>query len=124
MTLLQDGQILRGYSIALGFAPEGDKLRDGNGRPSVGVFRIDRCNERSFYPLSLGLDYPRQADSDGAAAAGENPGVDIMIHGQRILLPDALALTGDGTAGCIALTNDEMQDLAGHAHRHTCRNQS
>ncbi len=54
MTLLQDGQILRSYSIALGFAPEGDKLRDGNGRPSVGVFRIDRCNERLSILCPLG----------------------------------------------------------------------
>ncbi len=111
MTLLQDGQILRSYVIALGFTPEGDKLREGDGRTPEGLFRIDRRNDRSAYHLSLGLDYPQQNDRDRAAAAGENPGGDIMIHGQPNVLPDTLALTGDWTAGCIALTNDEIREI-------------
>ncbi|NPD14543.1 L,D-transpeptidase family protein [Xinfangfangia sp. D13-10-4-6] len=111
MTLIQGGVEVRRYDIALGFAPEGDKEREGDGRTPEGEFRIDRRNDRSAYHLSLGLDYPQPADRARAAAGGYSPGGDIMIHGQPNAVPDAMKLRGDWTAGCIALTNAQMREV-------------
>jgi murein L,D-transpeptidase YafK len=99
------------YAVALGFAPDGDKERQGDGRTPEGTFRIDRKNDRSAFHLSLGLDYPRPADRARAAAGGYDPGGDIFIHGQPNALPDGMILRGDWTAGCIAVPNALMADL-------------
>jgi murein L,D-transpeptidase YafK len=111
MLLLRDGQTLREYRIALGFSPEGDKLRQGDGRTPEGTFRIDRRNDSSRYHLSLGLDYPRPTDRARAATGGYDPGGDIMIHGQPNALPDNSMVRGDWTAGCIAVSNTEMREI-------------
>jgi murein L,D-transpeptidase YafK len=111
MQLFQDGKPVRTYRIALGFAPEGDKLRQGDGKTPEGEFTVDRRNDQSAFHLSLGLDYPRPADRARAAAGGYDPGGDIFIHGQPNALPDGLMLRGDWTAGCIAVTNREMREI-------------
>ena len=119
MTLWQGDRPVRTYSVALGFAPTGDKTRQGDGRTPEGVFRIDRRNEASRYHLSLGLDYPQARHRVAAAAAGVDPGGDIMIHGQPNALPDGLRLAGDWTAGCIALTDAEMDEVWAATHAGT-----
>lgn len=111
LTLLQDGQPLRSYRIALGFAPDGDKARQGDGRTPEGRFRIAVRNDASKYHLSLGIDYPQADDRARAAAGGYDPGGDIMIHGQPNALPDTTTIKGDWTAGCIAVSNAEMREI-------------
>src|SRR5699024_6963734 len=44
MTVYRGGRALKTYHIALGFAPKGDKYREGDGRTPEGIFRIDRLN--------------------------------------------------------------------------------
>jgi murein L,D-transpeptidase YafK len=111
MTLWQDGRPVREYRVALGSAPEGTKLREGDGRTPEGHFRIDRLNPHSAYHLSLGLDYPQAKDRARAAAGGHDPGGDIFIHGQPNAVPDGAMLRGDWTAGCIALSNAEVAEV-------------
>ncbi|MEY3959429.1 MAG: hypothetical protein RIR14_82 [Pseudomonadota bacterium] len=111
MVLVQDGQELRAYRIALGFSPLGDKERQGDGRTPEGLFRIDRRNDQSAYHLSLGLDYPQPEDRARAQAGGYDPGGDIMIHGQPNAVGDDVVLKGDWTAGCIAVSNAEMREI-------------
>lgn len=111
MQLIQDGKPVRSYQIALGFAPDGDKLRQGDGKTPEGAFTIDRRNDESAFHLSVGLDYPRPEDVQQAAAGGYSPGGDIFIHGQPNALSEGLKLKGDWTAGCIALTNAEMREV-------------
>lgn len=111
MQLFQDGKAVRTYQIALGFAPEGDKLRQGDGKTPEGEFTIDRRNSESAFHLSVGLDYPQRDDIIRAAAGGYSPGGDIFIHGQPNALPEGLKLKGDWTAGCIAVTNAEMREI-------------
>lgn len=111
MQLFQNGKPVRTFQIALGFAPSGDKVRQGDGKTPEGVFTIDRRNDESAFHLSVGLDYPRPDDRDRAARGGYSPGGDIFIHGQPNALPDAAKLTGDWTAGCIALTNAEIREV-------------
>lgn len=111
MTAFQNGRAVRTYDVALGFAPKGDKEREGDGKTPEGLFRIDRRNGQSRFHLSLGLDYPLPEDRARARAAGYAPGGDIMIHGQPNALAGMAALKGDWTAGCIALTNAEMGEI-------------
>lgn len=111
MQLYQDGQVVRTYQIALGFAPEGDKTRQGDGKTPEGEFVIDRRNESSAFHLSVGLNYPRPEDVQRAAAGGYDPGGDIFIHGQPNALPEGFKLKGDWTAGCVAVTNTEMREI-------------
>lgn len=111
MQLIQDGKTVRTYQIALGFTPDGNKVRQGDGKTPEGLFTIDRRNSESAFHLSVGLDYPRPEDVQQAAAGGYSPGGDIFIHGQPNALPDGLKLKGDWTAGCIALTNAEMREV-------------
>lgn len=111
MTLMQDGKPVRTYRIALGFKAEGDKVRQGDGKTPEGEFTIDRRNPESAFHLSLGLDYPRPEDRARAAAGGYSPGGDIFIHGQPNGIPDGFKLKGDWTAGCVALTNEEMREV-------------
>ncbi len=111
MTAFRDGQPLKTYRIALGFAPAGDKRQQGDGKTPEGIFRIDRVNPNSAYHLSLGIDYPRSQDRARAAFLGVDPGGDIFIHGQPNQRPDGETLAGDWTAGCIAVSDAEIREL-------------
>jgi murein L,D-transpeptidase YafK len=111
MQLMQGGKPVRTYQIALGFTPEGDKLRQGDGKTPEGEFTINRRNDESAFHLSIGLDYPQPDDVARAASRGYSPGGDIFIHGQPNALPDGLKIGGDWTAGCIAVTNAEIREI-------------
>lgn len=111
LTVFRDGRAVRTYPVALGFAPEGDKVRQGDGRTPEGTFRIDRRNDGSRFHLSLGLDYPQPEDVARAKAGGYDPGGDIMIHGQPNALYGQATLTRDWTAGCIALADRDIEEL-------------
>ncbi len=111
LTVFRDGAALRTYSVALGFAPEGDKERQGDGRTPEGQFRIDRRNAQSRFHLSLGIDYPQRDDLIRASAGGYDPGGDIFIHGQPNALAGKGTLRRDWTAGCIAVSDAEIEEL-------------
>ena len=115
MTVWQRDGGPRSFRIALGFSPDGDKARQGDGRTPEGTFRIDRLNRQSAYHLSLGLDYPQRRHREAARRGGYDPGGDIMIHGQPNQIPDGYKVKGDWTAGCIALTNAEIEEVFAHA---------
>ena len=108
MYLLHHGEVLEQYKVGLGFAPGGDKKVRGDGRTPEGDYTIDRRNPNSQFHLSIGISYPNEADLAEAKALGKNAGGDIFIHGR----PWKYRKGGrDWTAGCIAVTNREMQDI-------------
>jgi murein L,D-transpeptidase YafK len=109
MLLLRGNVILRQYRIALGRDPIGHKQCEGDGRTPEGCYTIDRRNPKSKYFLSLHISYPNSEDTARAQAAGVEPGGDIMVHG----LKDGELRDGDWTQGCIAVTNDEMEEIWG-----------
>jgi murein L,D-transpeptidase YafK len=111
MQLYQGDTVVRTYAIALGFTPLGDKLRQGDGRTPEGEFTINRKNGGSTFHLSLGLDYPQPDDVARAASAGYSPGGDIFIHGQPHGVTEGFKLKGDWTAGCIAVSNAEIEEI-------------
>jgi len=108
MFLLHHRRVLKRYKVDLGFAPEGHKRFEGDGRTPEGHYVIDRRNPNSDYHLSLGISYPNAADIALARAHGLSPGGDIFIHGEAT----TRARNGlDWTAGCIAVKNREMEDI-------------
>jgi murein L,D-transpeptidase YafK len=113
MYLLNGYDILKQYDVELGFAPGGDKTRRGDGKTPEGTYLIDRRNPNSAFHLSLGISYPNALDIAEAKARGEDPGGDIFIHGQPNKLADRRRARRDPdwTAGCIAVTNDEMEEV-------------
>jgi len=113
MTLLGQGQVLKTYKIALGSQPQGHKTQRGDHRTPEGVYTIDSRNRRSTFHLALHISYPNAADRAQARRRGVSPGGAIMIHG----LPEAFASLGplhrlsDWTDGCIAVTNEEIEEI-------------
>lgn len=110
LTATLNGAVVMRAEIALGFAPEGDKHQQGDGKTPEGLFTVNRRNPQSAYRLSLGIDYPQAEDVARARIAGIDPGDDIFIHGQPNGVT-GITLPGDWTAGCIALSNPEIERL-------------
>jgi murein L,D-transpeptidase YafK len=108
LVLLHGASVVRSYRIALGRDPLGHKQQEGDGRTPEGRYTIDRRNPKSAYHLSLHISYPNETDRERAAAAGVDPGRDIMIHGMP---NDGRACAGDWTQGCIAVTDSEMDEI-------------
>ncbi|MFV0245462.1 MAG: murein L,D-transpeptidase family protein [Qingshengfaniella sp.] len=106
--LLNGHDILKAYDIDLGFAPEGHKQIEGDGRTPEGMYRIDRRNPNSAFHLSVGISYPNRRDVENAKMLGASPGGDIFIHGQPVV---GQANGPDWTAGCIAVTNEEIEEI-------------
>ena len=113
LTMYSRGVKVKEYDVALGKNPVGAKVRRGDGRTPEGLYYINAHNPASKYHLSLRLSYPNARDRANAARRGVTPGGDIMIHG----LPTAFASVGalhrqqDWTEGCIAVTNDEIEEI-------------
>lgn len=106
MYLLHHDQVLQAFEIQLGFTAEGPKQFEGDGKTPEGRYYIDRRNPDSRFYLSIGIDYPNEADREFASTRGMKPGGDIFIHGWG----DKRRKRGDDwTAGCIAVTNREMK---------------
>jgi murein L,D-transpeptidase YafK len=113
MILLREGKTLRSYLVALGRTPVGPKRRQGDGKTPEGEYTISGRNKNSSYHRSLRISYPNSEDQSRARRAGVNAGGDIMIHG----LPNGVGKIGaahrlnDWTEGCIAVTNDEIEEI-------------
>ncbi|MEP1422671.1 MAG: L,D-transpeptidase family protein [Erythrobacter sp.] len=107
----EDGKPIRAYrGLQFGDAPSGHKRFQGDERTPEGVYRIDWRNPQSSYHLSLRISYPNANDRAFASEYGRSPGGDIFIHGQ----PNGLRsgrMRGDWTDGCIALSNEEIEEL-------------
>lgn len=107
MVLMHNETILRDYHIELGFTPQGHKQFEGDGKTPEGFYWVDRKNARSRYHLSVGVSYPNDQDRAYAHAQGRSPGGDIFFHGT----PRRYRNATDWTAGCMAITNEEVEEM-------------
>lgn len=107
---------VRVYLVALGTNPLGHKEYQGDRKTPEGKYSVDGKNPNSSYYKNLGVSYPNAADKAYAQKLGKSPGGDIKIHG----LAPSFAYVGsahrlsDWTHGCIAVTNEEMEELYNH----------
>ena len=112
LELRRDGGVLKSYRVALGFAPERHKEREGDGRTPEGTYTIDARNPKSAFHLSLRVSYPDDKDKARAAALGVPPGGDIYIHGRPNGPGKWFVGPGkDWTTGCVAVTDAEIREI-------------
>jgi murein L,D-transpeptidase YafK len=110
---LSQGKELRSYRVALGGEPSGPKMRQGDHRTPEGSYILDSRNSNSRFYKAFHISYPGPKDIAAAKRLGVSPGGDIMLHG----LPKEYAWVGkaqtlhDWTDGCIAVSNDEMDEI-------------
>lgn len=114
LTLLSGDEILKTYKIALGGNPIGPKEKQGDNKTPEGFYIIDSRNKDSRYHQSLRISYPNEKDKKRARELGFSPGGDIMIHG----IKNGFSWVGDShtevdwTKGCIAVTDEEIEEIA------------
>jgi hypothetical protein len=113
LMLISKGKVLKTYKIALGGNPDGPKERQGDNKTPEGTYVIDSRNRDSRYHLSLHISYPTEKDKKRAKELGVSPGGDIMIHG----IKNGFSWVGDlhtevdWTKGCIAVTDEEIEEI-------------
>lgn len=126
LQLYSDGDVVREFSIGLGFNPKPPKRRQGDGATPEGEYSVCIKNPRSKYYLSLGISYPNPTDAERGLASGliskEQRDQIIEAHDKGIRPPWNTRLGGeifihgsgssaDWTWGCIALDNEDMREL-------------
>lgn len=105
------GRAVRVYDgIQLGSQPSGTKRFEGDKRTPEGRYLIDYGNSSSAYHLSLHISYPDARDRKFAESKGRSAGGAIFIHGQPNYLENG-RIAGDWTDGCIALSNEEIEEI-------------
>lgn len=113
LRLYHQGRVIMEYRVALGGEPVGPKEKHGDHKTPEGAYIISAKNAHSQFHLALHISYPNTQDRERARRLGVSPGGDIMIHG----LPPAAAALGalhrqmDWTDGCIAVTNQEIEEI-------------
>ncbi len=113
LTLLLKGHPIRTYNVALGRSPEGPKEREGDNKTPEGVYVIDARNMKSGYHKALHISYPNIKDINRAKELRVSPGGNIMIHGIKNGFGWVAGFHRwlDWTQGCIAVTNNEMDEI-------------
>ena len=113
LELHANGSVLKTYTVSLGRHPVGPKEREGDKRTPEGLYVIEAHKPQSSFHKALRVSYPSAVDRKAAEKLGQPPGGDIMVHGIR----NGLGLIGrfqrlvDWTAGCIALTNPDIEEI-------------
>lgn len=113
LTLMAGAKILKTYKVALGGQPIGGKGRQGDHKTPEGIYSVDAKNPNSQFYKALHISYPNQADRASARKLGVSPGGDVEIHGLGAKWGwiGAKHLLADWTDGCIAVTNEEIDEI-------------
>lgn len=119
-------KLVKTYPVVLGFSPEGDKEKEGDGRTPEGEFYIFTRNPESRFHLSLGVSYPSKDDAALGLASGritrsEHDEIARAIDKgkmppQKTALGGEIYIHGGGTErdwtwGCIAMKNEDIEEL-------------
>ena len=113
MYLIANGKIVKNYHVAFGDVPKGHKQQEGDEKTPEGTYTLDYKKEDSAFYRAMHISYPNQQDIDEAKRKGVSPGGLIMVHGQsnRPGWQSWRAQQTNWTDGCIALTNQEMDEF-------------
>lgn len=113
LELLSQGKVIKIYKVALGGDPVGPKTRQDDHKTPEGTYILDSRNAHSHYYKSIHISYPSARDRAAARKNGVSPGGDVFVHG----LPNGYGWIGAGhrakdwTDGCIAVTDQEMDEI-------------
>ena len=113
MYLIKNDKPFKEYKIALGANPKGHKIQEGDERTPEGKYVLDYKKSDSAFYKAIHISYPNVQDKKKAQELDVNPGGAIMIHGQKNGLSwlGFISQAFDWTDGCIAVTNDEMDEI-------------
>ncbi len=113
LQLLNHGQVIKTYKIALGGDPIGPKTRQRDHKTPEGVYVLDSRNVHSQFYKSIHISYPNREQRAAARSNGISAGGDVFVHG----LPRGFGYVGaahrlkDWTDGCIAVANEEIDEI-------------
>lgn len=113
LELLREGKVIKTYKVALGGDPVGPKTRQGDHKTPEGVYVLDFRNAHSRFYKAIHISYLNEHDRALAHKSGVSAGGDVFVHG----LPNGFGLIGaaqrlkDWTDGCIAVTNEEIDEI-------------
>jgi len=113
LQLMSQGKVIKTYKVALGGDPIGAKTRQGDHKTPEGLYVLDSHNAHSQFYKSIHISYPNAHDRAAARQKGVSPGGDVFVHG----LPRGYGWVGAGhrakdwTDGCIAVTNQEIDEI-------------
>lgn len=113
MYLVKENEIIREFRVALGKQPKGHKAQEGDQRTPEGLYYLDFILEDSQYYRSVHITYPNDRDIENARRHNLNPGGNIKIHGLKNGETKSASYiqSFDWTDGCIALSNQEMDEF-------------
>jgi len=106
-------KLIQTYTISLGKHPIGGKAYKDDSKTPEGLYYINSKKSNSKYHKSLDISYPNKSDEANAKKHFKKPGNYVEVHG----LPNKLGIIGkfqrwyDWTDGCIALTDEEIDEL-------------
>ncbi len=137
LMIKQNGKTLRSYKVALGSGGSLAKSREGDYKTPSGLYRVTNIRESDKFHLFIQLNYPNMADATKALrnrVISRQQYRDILnahVYGlqppQDTALGGAIGLHGigletdekvqihqniDWTRGCIALRNQEIEELS------------
>lgn len=113
LQLFKQGKMIKTYNVALGGDPVGPKRRQGDHKTPEGNYVLDSRNPHSQFYKSIHISYPNAGDRAAARLKGVSPGGDVFVHG----LPKGYGWVGashrlkDWTDGCVAVTNQEIDEI-------------
>jgi murein L,D-transpeptidase YafK len=113
LQLLSQARVIKTYKVALGGDPVGPKLQQGDHKTPEGIYVLDSRNPHSQFYKSIHISYPNVGDRAAARQKGVSPGGDVFVHG----LPNSYGWVGashrlkDWTDGCVAVTNQEIDEI-------------
>lgn len=113
MKLMSGTTVLKTYKVALGGQPVGAKQRIGDHKTPEGLYVVDQKKAASQFHRALHISYPNARDRENARKLGVSPGGDIEIHGlgAKYGWVGAAHRQMDWTDGCIAVTNEEIDEI-------------
>lgn len=113
MMLLRGNKVLKTYRVSLGTEPVGPKERSGDHKTPEGLYIVDSKKAHSQFYRALHLSYPNATDRARARKLNVNPGGDVEIHGlgAKYGWIGASQRLYDWTDGCIAATNEEIDEI-------------
>ncbi len=121
-----DDTTLLSLPVALGSEPVGPKQRQGDGKTPEGNYYTCVRNGKSKYYKAIGINYPNRVDADRGLLDGlvsmeqHSQIIDALQNGKRppwdTALGGEIMIHGGGTdhdwtAGCIALSDSDMDLL-------------
>jgi len=108
-----DGILIKTFKISIGKNSIGKKEIKDDYKTPEGKYFISTKGPHPLYHKYLYVSYPNKSDIQNAKALNKNPGGQILIHGidKKYAFAGKFHRFRDWTKGCMALTNNEIDDL-------------